>query len=199
MTKAELNNELIAIKAGEIMVFNYDSETREYLSSSVESLAVGVGIPACSCIDSPGKSKEGHAVCRNNTLDAWTFVADHRGDTVYSTISGEAITLLCLGEYPPDTTLMAPATPFDKWDGSEWITDEAAKCEADIAVAEQQREMLITQVDNITADYRVMLMLGDISDTDKGKLVAWMDYKKALKVVDTSTAPNIIWPAHPDE
>ena len=34
MTQAKLNSELIATVAGDIAVFNYDGETREYLSSS---------------------------------------------------------------------------------------------------------------------------------------------------------------------
>ncbi|EBC9678435.1 tail fiber assembly protein, partial [Salmonella enterica subsp. enterica serovar Montevideo] len=32
MNKAVLNNELIAIKAGVITIYNYDGETREYIS-----------------------------------------------------------------------------------------------------------------------------------------------------------------------
>ena len=54
ISKAVLNNELIATKAGDITVYNYDGETREYISTSTEYLAVGVGIPACSCLDAPG-------------------------------------------------------------------------------------------------------------------------------------------------
>ncbi|EFO7408222.1 tail fiber assembly protein, partial [Salmonella enterica] len=42
MVKAELNQDMIATVDGEIPVYNYDGETREYLSSSVEYLAVGV-------------------------------------------------------------------------------------------------------------------------------------------------------------
>ncbi|ECB1461905.1 tail fiber assembly protein, partial [Salmonella enterica subsp. enterica serovar Poona] len=38
MAKAELNQDMIATVAGEITVYNYDGETREYLSSSVEYL-----------------------------------------------------------------------------------------------------------------------------------------------------------------
>ncbi|ENZ2120822.1 tail fiber assembly protein, partial [Salmonella enterica] len=64
MAQAKLNNELIATEAGDITVFNYDDETREYLSSSVEYLAVGVGIPASSCTDAPGEGREGFAICR---------------------------------------------------------------------------------------------------------------------------------------
>lgn len=53
MDYAVLNNEFIATRAGNITVYNYDGETREYISTSTEYLAVGVGIPACSCLDAP--------------------------------------------------------------------------------------------------------------------------------------------------
>ncbi|HCN3856092.1 TPA: tail fiber assembly protein, partial [Escherichia coli] len=65
MAQAKLNSELIATVAGDVTVFNYDSKTREYLSTSTEYLAVGVGIPACSCLDAPGIHKAGYAICRS--------------------------------------------------------------------------------------------------------------------------------------
>ena len=58
MAQAKLNSEFIATEAGDITVFNYDGETYEYFSSSVEYLAVGVGIPANSCTDAPGNKKK---------------------------------------------------------------------------------------------------------------------------------------------
>ena len=82
MSKAELNKELIATVAGNITVFNYDGDTREYLSSSIEYLAAGVGIPANSCIDAPGESKIGFAICRTADRSSWEYITDHRGQTV---------------------------------------------------------------------------------------------------------------------
>ncbi|MGA6694405.1 tail fiber assembly protein, partial [Escherichia coli] len=84
MNKAVLNSELIAIKAGDIIIYNYDGETREYISTSTEYLAVGVGIPACSCLDAPGTHKAGYAICRSVDLNSWEYVPDHRGEVVYS-------------------------------------------------------------------------------------------------------------------
>ncbi|EJI3741613.1 tail fiber assembly protein, partial [Escherichia coli] len=42
------------------------------------------------------------------------------------------------------------------------------------------------------------LQLGIISDEDKASLIAWVQYIKALKAVDTSKAPDIIWPELPE-
>ena len=39
MNSAILNNELIAVQAGKHHRYNYDSETREYISASTEYLA----------------------------------------------------------------------------------------------------------------------------------------------------------------
>ncbi|HGL6261839.1 TPA: tail fiber assembly protein [Enterobacter roggenkampii] len=36
-----------------------------------------------------------------------------------------------------------------------------------------------------------------IDDDDKVKLTTWMKYIKAVKVVDTSTAPDVSWPTSP--
>ena len=120
MDNAVLNSELIATKAGNITVYNYDGETREYISASTEYLAVGVGIPAYSCLDAPGTSKAGYTICRSVDLKSWEYVSDHRGEIVYNTETGESKEITAPGDYP---TTIAPLTPYDKWDGEKWVTD----------------------------------------------------------------------------
>lgn len=73
-----------AVEAGEIVVFNFDSQTRAYLSQSTEYLPVGVSIPANACTDKPLKAKSGYVVCRNSKLTGWEYQADHRGETVWN-------------------------------------------------------------------------------------------------------------------
>lgn len=46
-----------ATEAGFTTVYNYNGETREFISSSVEYLPFGVGVPAHSCTDAPGSKK----------------------------------------------------------------------------------------------------------------------------------------------
>lgn len=198
MTQAVLNNEFIATVAGDVTVFNYDGETCEYLSSSVEYLAVGVGLPANSCTDAPGDSKIGFAICRAADFSSWEYMTDHRGQTVYSTETMQQVEVTALGDYPEGTTPDAPVSPYDKWDGEKWVTDSDAKYQGDIADAEQHRQMLIAQVDGLTSDWRVELMLGDISEENKKKLSSWMAYKTAVKAVNVSTAPDINWPVQPE-
>lgn len=198
MEKAILDSDFIATVAGDITVFNYDGETREYLSLSVEYLAVGIGIPSNSCIDAPGESKIGFAICRTVDFAAWEYITDHRGQTVYSTETMQQVEVMALGDYPEGTTPNPPASSYDKWDGEKWVTDSAAKHQGDIADAELHRQILLAQVDELTSDWRVELMLGDISEKNKAKLSSWMAYKTEVKAVDVSTAPDVSWPAQPE-
>jgi len=198
MPKAELNSDLIAVVAGDITVFNYDGETREYLSSSVEYLTVGVGLPANSCTDAPGEAKSGSAICRAEDFTAWEYVADHRGETVYSTETGEPVIVSLPGDYPEGTTTLAPSTPYDAWNGNEWVTDTKAQHAADVEAAERQKAALLAEAQTTISLWQTELQLGIISDEDKASLIAWMKYIKAVQAVDTSKAPDIIWPDKPE-
>lgn len=198
MDNAVLNSELIATKAGNITVYSYDGETREYISTSNEYLAVGVGIPAYSCLDEPGIHKAGYAICRSADLNSWEYVPDHRGETVYSTDSGKPVTVSQLGEYPEGTTTTAPSTPYDKWDGAKWATDSDEQHAANVSAAEQQKTNLLNAANSKISLWKTELQLGIISDEDKASLIAWIGYIKAVTATDTSTAPDVIWPELPE-
>ncbi|AXF77449.1 tail fiber assembly protein [Erwinia tracheiphila] len=198
MATAKLNSELISIEAGDITVFNYDGGTREYLSTSVECLAPGVGIPANSCTDAPGESKKKFAICRTADLKAWEYVADHRGETVYSTETGDEVSITAPGDYPEKTTTLAPSTPYDTWNGSEWVTDTEAQHAADVEAAEQQKTALLSEGQATIGLWQTELQLGIISDEDKASLIAWVKYIKAVQAVDAPKVPDITWPEKPE-
>lgn len=198
MAKATLNKNGIATKAGDITVYNYDGETREYLASSVEFLTVGVGIPANACIDAPVDAKDGYAVCRTASFDGWDYVIDHRGETVYDTETGQPAEITKLGDYPDNVTTIEPLTPYDRWNGSEWVTDDDAQKNAQVLEAEQQKSSLLAEAQSTISLWQTELQLGIISDDDKASLIAWMKYIQALNAVDTSTAPDIEWPVKPE-
>lgn len=188
-----------AAEAGFITVYSYDGETREFISASVEYLPVGVGIPGNSCVDAPISKKDGFAIRRNADLTGWEYVADHRGETVYSTTTGNPVTVSQLGEYPEGTTTKAPSTQYDnKWDGVEWVTDSDEQHAANVAAAEQQKVNLLNAANSKISLWQTELQLGIISDDDKATLIAWIGYIKAVQAVDTSTAPDVIWPELPE-
>lgn len=198
MAKATLNKNGIATKAGDVTVYNYDGETREHLSTSTEYLAVGVGIPANACIDAPVDEKEGFAICRTASLNEWEYVPDHRGETVYDMETGQPVEITLQGEYANNVTTTAPSTPYDRWNGNEWITDEDAQKSGQVLEAEQQKSALLAEAQSTISLWQTELQLGIISDADKASLIAWMKYIQALNAVDTSTAPDIEWPVKPE-
>ena len=198
MAKATLNKSGITAKAGDMTVYNYDGETREYLSTSVEYLVVGVGIPANSSTDAPVDEKAGFAICRTASLDGWEHVPDHRGETVYDTATGQPIGITAPGDYPDNVTTLEPLTPYDRWNGHEWVTDEDAQKSAQVMAAEQQKSALLAEAQSTISLWQTGLQLGIISDDDKASLITWMNYIQALNAVDTSAAPDIGWPVKPE-
>lgn len=197
MEKAILNKNGIATKAGDMTVYNYDGETREYLASSVEFLAVGVGIPANSCTDAPVYEKAGFAICRTASFDGWDYVIDHRGETMYDTETGQPVEITVPGDYPDNVTTIKPLTPYDRWDGSEWVTDKDAQKGGQVMAAEQKKSALLAEAQSTISVWQTELLLGIISDNDKASLVKWLEYIKRVQVVDTTNAPDITWPEQP--
>ncbi|ENH0087501.1 tail fiber assembly protein [Escherichia coli] len=188
-----------ATEAGFITVYNYNGETREYIGSYVEYLPFGVGVPAHSCVDAPGNKKDGFAIRRNADLTGWELVPDHRGETVYSTDTGNPVTVSQLGEYPEATTPTAPSTPYDKWDGEKWVTDTEAQHGAAVDAAEAQRQSLIDAAMSSISLIQLKLQAGrKLTQAETTRLNAVLDYIDALDATDTSTAPDVIWPELPE-
>ncbi|HAV7798472.1 TPA: tail fiber assembly protein, partial [Escherichia coli] len=162
-------------------------------------LAVGVGIPACSCLDAPGAHKAGYAICRSVELNSWEYVPDHRGETVYSTENGRKVTISDIGEYPENTTTIAPLTPYDKWDGEKWVTDTEAQHSAAVEAAEAQRQSLIDAAMASISLIQLKLQAGrKLTQPENTRLNAVLDYIDAVMATDTSTAPDVIWPELPE-
>ena len=181
MDNAVLNSELIATKAGNITVYSYDGETREYISTSNEYLAVGVGIPAYSCLDEPGIHKAGYAICRSVDLKSWEYVSDHRGEIVYNTETGDSKEITVPGDYPEKTTTIAPLTPYDKWDGEKWVTDTKAQHNAAVEGAELQRQSLIDDAMSSIVLIQLKLQAGrKLTQAETTRLNAVLDYIDAV-------------------
>lgn len=78
----------------------------------------------------------------------------------------------------------------------EWVTDPTPDRDY-VAEANAHLGELLAQYRYITADWNTDLMLGNISEEDKERLVAWVAWRKLVELVDTSIAPNITWPEQP--
>ena len=102
-----------------------------------------------------------------------------------------------LGEYPAVMTLLAPTTEYDKWNGREWVTDESARQSGQEQKAENKKAILLADAQSAISLWQTELQLGIITDEDKATLTLWIKYIQSLRAIDTSTAPDITWPAVP--
>ena len=188
-----------ATESGFITVYSYNGETMEFISSSVEYLPFGVGVPGNSCIDAPGGKRDGFAIRRNTDLTGWEYVADHRGEIVFSTETGESKEITAPGDYPNNTTTIAPLTPYDKWDGEKWVTDTEAQHNAAVDAAEALRQSLIDAAMASISLIQLKLQAGrKLTQAETTRLNAVLDYIDAVTATDTSTAPDVIWPELPE-
>lgn len=186
-----------ASSSGWATVYNIDKLTNVFIGKSDEYLMVGVGLPASATVDEPPAAQDGFAICRNTTGDGWEQVEDHRGETVYNTATLQSEVVQVIGAIDASLTLLAPATPYDVWNGSEWVTDSAALETAQINAAAAEKTALISAANVKTQLWQTQLMLGIITDSDKSILTTWMKYVQAVQAVDT-TAADISWPTVPD-
>lgn len=70
--------------------------------------------------------------------------------------------------------------------------------EVDVETADQKKAELLAKAQLTINLWQTELQLGIISDEDKVRLITWMNYIKAVQLVDTSTAPDITWPRKPE-
>ena len=167
----------------------------EYLGFIDEFIPATAGLPAGAYIDEPPVDEAGKAIIRVG--DKWELVEDHRGETVYSTENGQSVEVKTLGDYPENTTQLAPATPFDKWNGSAWVTDVGELKAANIAEAEARKVQLRAQADSEIAWRQDAVNDGYATEQEAADLAARKKYRVLLMRIDTSKAPDIEWPEVP--
>ncbi|MEC5342147.1 tail fiber assembly protein [Brenneria populi] len=194
---AELNENGLSKNAGWVTVYHVHPATREYLSASYEYLMAGVGLPADSYIDAPELPAAGQALCRSADGKSWEHVPDYRGQIVYDTETRQALTVTHIGKLSEGTTLLTPATEFDKWDGSQWITDTDAQQQALIQVAQQELSTRHTVANDRIQALNDAVELGIATEEETATLNEWKTYRVLLNRVDLATAPEIVWPEAP--
>lgn len=192
--KAVFDSNSIAIQAGSVQVFHFDSNTREFIGIEDIYVPLGVGIPALACLDEPPVQNEYQVAVRSEDNSSWSVTDDYRGITVYDlqTLASHIITEP--GPIPDSVTTSTPSTPYDKWDGSSWVTDADAQHTADVVAADLQKKQMITQVSADISILQDAVNLNMATDAEKSRLNSMQTYRVLLNRVDTSLAPDIIWP-----
>ncbi len=165
----------------------------EYIGERDEYISVNTGLPGGSFIDAPPASTDGMAIVR--IRDGWELVEDHRGEAVFSTDKGTKTIIDYLGPIAAGNITIAPATPYDTWNGTSWVTDSVALNKAKREEVKQQKQILLTQATNYIAPLIDAKEGGFIEDSDLTVLIAWQKYRYALTKVDLD---NPVWPEKPE-
>ncbi|HFI7687948.1 tail fiber assembly protein, partial [Escherichia coli] len=133
------------------------------------------------------------------TGKGWSHEEDHRNETVYSIENGAAVTVDYIGAIKNGYVTLSPLTPYDKWDGEKWVTDTEAQHGAAVEAAEAQRQSLIDAAMASISLIQLKLQAGrKLTQAETTRLNAVLDYIDAVTAIDTSTAPDVIWPELPE-
>lgn len=193
--QATFGEDGIATETGYATCYSFREDTGEFIGSFEFWTLIGSGIPGSSTrTEPPAASKEQVAMFKDG---AWVLVADHRGETVYSTLDQSMSIMRVPGDYPEGTTPLKPSTGYDGWDGKKWVTDAEAQHKGEVSAASAKKASLLAEANTYTGPWQTQLMLGIITDADKTSLTTWMKYYQQVQAVDTSKVPDISWPEKP--
>ncbi|WP_437890877.1 tail fiber assembly protein [Phytobacter sp. V91] len=192
--QAVFDENLIAVQAGTVQIFNFDIKTHEYLSTENEYIPEGVGIPASSCLEAPPVYDNHQTAVRTDDNSAWETVDDYRGVVVYDILTLTSRVISELGPLPDTVTTSQPITSFDKWDGSVWVTDVDAQHADDVAIADKQKSELLATTSVEISILQDAVNLEMATDAEKSRLLSLQTYRVLLNRVNTALAPDIEWP-----
>ncbi|WP_337039904.1 tail fiber assembly protein [Serratia marcescens] len=175
------------------------STTREYTSCYWQYCQLGVGIAAGSYTDKPTlPTEDNKAIRRTEDGTAWEIVDDFRGKVAYSTETGEPRTIDYLGPVVTGWTLLAPLTPYDKWNGKKWVTDKATQHAAEVAKAEVKLKQLQDEANEVIEQLGRAVKYDMATDEEKAQLEAWERYSVLLSRINSEDVPDIKWPDKPE-
>jgi len=191
-----------ASDSGWELVYVASAQTGQYLTSQEVWISVGTGLPAGAYLDEPMPPEQGKAIVRDS--GGWVLVDDYRGKTAYNKQTRQPVVIDALGGLPITLTLIPPASPFDVWNdqAQAWVKDEAQEDAWQIQQAQVQRHALMSEASQeiaVLVDALDPTIIGDPSDDDQVKLIAWKTYRVELSKIDQQPGyPDTInWPAKP--
>ncbi|EFA9325968.1 TPA: hypothetical protein JLJ58_003452 [Escherichia coli] len=202
MNKAAALDELImAFRMSEqprtIKIYNLLSGTNEFIGEGDAYIPPHTGLPANSTDIAPPDIPAGFVAVFNSDESSWHLVEDHRGKTVYDVASGDALFISELGSLPENVTWLSPEGEFQKWNGTAWVKDTEAEKLFRIREAEETKNSLMQVASEHIAPLQDAVDLEIATEEETLLLEAWKKYRVLLNRVDTSTAPDIEWPALP--
>lgn len=120
--------------------------------------------------------------------ESWQYIADHRGETVYSKETGQDIKISEPGELPETVTTTPCPDSFHHWSEKEnkWVISPEAEAQKQQQINNERQAKINTLLSIATekiAAYQDMIEFADTeeesTEAEKG-LLAWRKYRAAL-------------------
>lgn len=196
---AKIGKNGFATTAGWLTTYNSDTRSLEYTGARQDYLPVGVGLAAGAYADAPTlPTEQNKAVRRKQDGSGWEIVDDFREKLAYSTETGQSTMIDYIGPLADGWTLTPPKTSFDKWDGSQWVTDTDAQHAAAVAAAQSELDTRTREAETVIQKLALAVKYDMATDEEKARLEAWEKYLVLLSRVNPADAPDINWPPVPD-
>ncbi|HGT5501052.1 TPA: tail fiber assembly protein [Escherichia coli] len=183
----------MSAEAQTIRVFNYLDGTNEFIGESDAYIPPHTGLPANSTDIAPPDIPAGFAAVFNTDEMKWRLMEDHRGKTVYSTENGAAVTVSELGSLPENVTFVSPDGEYQRWDGSQWVTDEDARRNALINQAAEKKAGLLKQMGEQIAVLQDAVDFGEAMPEEQEQLTVLRKLRIKLNRIQPENAPDIDW------
>nr|WP_097581705.1 tail fiber assembly protein [Escherichia coli] len=175
-------------------IYNLLAGTNEFIGEGDAYIPPHTGLPANSTDIAPPDIPAGFVAVFNSDDASWHLVEDHRGKTVYDVASGDALFISEPGPLPENVTWLSPAGEYQKWDGVSWVKDEEAEKLFRIREAEEKKARLIQEATDNIAILQDAVNLEIATNEENSQLDSWRKYRVLVSRIDTSTAPDIVWP-----
>ncbi|MGT8156531.1 tail fiber assembly protein [Escherichia coli] len=177
-----------------VKIYNLLAGTNEFIGEDDAYIPPHTGLPANSTDIAPPEIPTGFVAVFNSENESWNIVEDHRGKTVYEVASGDALFISEPGPLPENVTWLSPAGEYQKWDGVSWVKDEEAEKLFRIREAEEKKARLIQEATDNIAILQDAVNLEIATNEGNSQLDSWRKYRVLVSRIDTSTAPDIVWP-----
>ncbi|MDE1481016.1 tail fiber assembly protein [Xenorhabdus bovienii] len=196
---AEFDEHGLATVSGWVTIYQCHPVTREFIGASMDNVPYAGSVVQDSYYDKPVlPEKAGIAVIRSPDEKSWLQVPDHRGKEACHAGTRQKVIIEYVGELKPEHTLSLPKTPFDLWDGEQWVTDITAQQQYEQELAENQRQLLRDDAEQQIALLARKERLDMASEQDIALLREWEIYSVKLADIDISAGSDIHWPEKPE-
>lgn len=184
----------ISDKAQTIKVFNLRADTNEFIGGGDAYIAPHTGLPAhCTDVEPP-EAVSGTVAVFDIKSGGWSLIEDHRGITIYDTVSMMPTQLMELGPIPDGFTVISPDGEYQKWDGKSWVKDEEAEKTAKYNENASTKNNLMQMANENILPLQDAVDLDMATDDEKKSLTEWKKFRVLVSRVDLNKPE---WPQIP--